>query len=62
LFGVVLAKPQVMAGPATEVSAALVPADAVAKFLRDHGVTPAAGSAVVQAIKASVVRVICVRS
>jgi peptidoglycan hydrolase-like protein with peptidoglycan-binding domain len=62
LFGVVLAKPQVMAGPATEVSAALVPADAVAKFLRDHGVTPAAGSAAVKAIKASVVRVICVRS
>jgi peptidoglycan hydrolase-like protein with peptidoglycan-binding domain len=62
LFGVVLAKPQIVAGPAAEASAELISADTVGKFLREQGVTPATGSAEVKAIKASVVRVICVRS
>jgi hypothetical protein len=40
----------------------LVPADAVRKFLRVHNVTPASGSAGVKDFRASVVRVICIRS
>jgi len=61
-FGVVLAKPQVVAGSTSEAQAALVPIETVRKFLRNHGVTPAAGSAAAKGIKAAVVRVICVRS
>ena len=61
-FGIVLAKPQVVAGPPSDVPAALVPADLVRKFLRDRGVTLTAGSASAKDLRASVVRVICVRS
>ena len=61
-FGVVLAKPQVVAGPPSDLPATLVPLDAVRKFLRNRGVTPAAGSTAAKDAKASVVRVICVRS
>ena len=61
--GVVLQKPRAAAGSATAgAQTVLVPADAVAKFLRERRVTPFAGSAAVNAIKAAVVRVICVRS
>jgi hypothetical protein len=61
-FGIVLAKPQVVAGPPSDVPATLVPVDIVRKFLRNRGVTPAAGSTAAKDPKASVVRVICVRS
>jgi peptidoglycan hydrolase-like protein with peptidoglycan-binding domain len=62
LCGMVLVKPQVVAGPATDSKAVLVPAATVSRFLSEHQVMPAAGSATVQQVKASVVRVICVRS
>jgi hypothetical protein len=61
--GVVLLKPQVVAGPGgANPQAVLVPADVVRKFLRAHNVVPAPGSAAVKDIRASVVRVVCVRS
>lgn len=61
--GVVLRKPQVVAGPGTAAArAVLVPAEAVRTFLRARNVTPAGGTAGVKEIGASVVRVICVRS
>ena len=61
--GLVLLKPQVVAGTGgANPQAVLVPADAVRKFLRVHNVTPASGSAGVKDIRASVVRVICIRS
>ena len=62
-FGLVLVKPQAVAGPGPAgAQAVLVSADTVRKFLRDRNVTPASGSAAVNATKPSVVRVICVRS
>jgi peptidoglycan hydrolase-like protein with peptidoglycan-binding domain len=59
--GLVLLKPVVVAGPSNATPAAqavLAPADAVRAFLAAHKVTPASGS---PDIKASVVRIICVR-
>ena len=41
--------------------ATVVPVDTIRKFLESQYVTPATGSAGVEAAKASVVRVICVR-
>jgi len=62
LFGIVLAKPQLVAGPPADAQATLVPIDGVRTFLRNRGVTLTAGSASAKDLKASVVRVICVRS
>ena len=62
LFGVVLAKPQLVAGPPADAQAMLVPIDGVRTFLRNRGVTLTGGSASAKDLKASVVRVICVRS
>ena len=56
--GVALLKPVLVAGPTNGSAAALVPADTVRNFLKSNGVTAAGGSA---DVKASVVRVICVR-
>jgi peptidoglycan hydrolase-like protein with peptidoglycan-binding domain len=59
--GIALLKPAVVAGPsnaAAAAQAALVPADAVRDFLKANGVNAAGGSS---DVKASVVRVICVR-
>lgn len=59
--GLVLLRPIVVAGPSNAAPAAqavLAPADAVRAFLVAHKVTPASGS---PDIKASVVRIICVR-
>jgi peptidoglycan hydrolase-like protein with peptidoglycan-binding domain len=59
--GVALLKPVVVAGPPNAAPAApatLVPADAVREFLKANGVNAADGSS---EVKASVVRVICVR-
>ncbi len=47
------------AGPATQ--AVIVPADAIRMFLYAQSIAPASGSANLDAAKASVVRVICVR-
>ena len=58
-----LIRPQVVAGPAVaDAPAVLISGDAVRKFLREHKVTPAPGSAAVKDTRGSVVRVICVRS
>jgi hypothetical protein len=58
-----LIKSQVVAGPGgADPQAVLVPADAVRKFLHQHNVAAASGSAAVKDIRPSVVRVICVRS
>jgi peptidoglycan hydrolase-like protein with peptidoglycan-binding domain len=59
--GIALLKPVVVAGPpnaAPAAQAALVPADTVREFLKANGVNAAGGSS---DVKASVVRVICVR-
>jgi hypothetical protein len=59
----VLFKPQVVAGPGgANPQAVLVPGEQVREFLRERNVTPASGSAGVKDIRASVVRVICIRS
>jgi hypothetical protein len=61
--GLVLFKPQVVAGPGgANPQAVLVPGEQVREFLRERNVTPASGSAGVKDIRASVVRVICIRS
>jgi peptidoglycan hydrolase-like protein with peptidoglycan-binding domain len=63
--GVALLKPAVVAGPpnaAPAAQAVLVPADTVSEFLKANGVTPEGGSPDAKIdVKASVVRVICVR-
>ena len=56
--GIALLKPVLVAGPTNGSAAALVSADTVRAFLKTNGVTAAGGSA---DVKASVVRVICVR-
>lgn len=56
--GIALLKPVMAAGPANAAAAALVSADTVRGFLKANGVTAAGGSA---DVRASVVRVICVR-
>jgi hypothetical protein len=53
----------VVAGPViADTQAILVPSDVVRKFLQARKITPAAGSATAKEIRASVVRVICIRS
>ena len=59
--GMVVQKTPVVAGPASAAQASLVPADALIKLLEANHVAPASGRPGVDAAKASVVRVICVR-
>jgi peptidoglycan hydrolase-like protein with peptidoglycan-binding domain len=63
--GIALLKPAVVAGPpnaAPAAQAVLVPADTVREFLKANGVTAEGGSTDAKIdVKASVVRVICVR-
>jgi len=60
--GVVVQKPQVVAGPPTGgVSSSIVPADTIRKFLSAQKVASKTGRASIEFAKDSVVRVICVR-
>ena len=60
--GVVVQKPQVVAGPPTGgVSSSIVPADTIRKFLSGQKVSSKTGRASIEFAKDSVVRVICVR-
>jgi hypothetical protein len=64
LFGMVQLKDAVLANAgaaAAPASAALAPAETLRKFLAAQSVTPASGGTGVDAAKAAVVRVICVR-
>lgn len=62
LRGIVLVKPQAVAGPAAAADQVrLVPADAAVRFVRANKVTPASGTATVANMKPATVRVICVR-
>jgi hypothetical protein len=61
IFGMVTLKAPVLAGAVSVPPAAVVPVDAIRRFLDAQYVTPATGGAGVDAVKASVVRVICVR-
>jgi hypothetical protein len=60
LVGLVVARPPVVAGPA-QSSASLVPAEQIANFLAAENVPAASGGASLDAVKAAMVRVICVR-
>lgn len=59
--GIVVQKPQVVAGPSNGLSAVVVPSDAIRKMLAAQNVNASAGVAGVDFAKDSVVRVICVR-
>jgi peptidoglycan hydrolase-like protein with peptidoglycan-binding domain len=59
--GVVVTKSPVVAGPSGPPLAAVVPAERVRNFLEANYVAPSSGAAGVEAAKASVTRVICVR-
>jgi peptidoglycan hydrolase-like protein with peptidoglycan-binding domain len=59
--GIVVLKSGVVAGPAGGSPAAVVTADRVRNFLKANYVTLATGKPYVEAAKASIVRVICVR-
>jgi peptidoglycan hydrolase-like protein with peptidoglycan-binding domain len=61
LFGMVTLKAPVMAGSASLPPAGVVPIDSIRRFLEAQHVTPAPGRAGVEAAKASVARVMCVR-
>src|SRR5262249_59912046 len=62
LFGLVTLKTPVLTGSGTPPpQATAVPVDAIRRFLDSQYVTPATGRAGVDAAKASVVRVVCVR-
>jgi hypothetical protein len=63
LAGIATLKLPLVAGPAPTpaVSATLTPATAIRSFLEAQNVAPASGATGVEAAKASVVRVICVR-
>jgi peptidoglycan hydrolase-like protein with peptidoglycan-binding domain len=63
LFGMVTLKAPVMAGAGAPPlpPATAVPVETIRRFLDTQHVTPAAGRSGVEAVKASVVRVICVR-
>jgi hypothetical protein len=50
-----------MAGPAPLPPASVVPVDAIRRFLEAQFVTPAPGRPGIEAAKASVARVMCVR-
>jgi peptidoglycan hydrolase-like protein with peptidoglycan-binding domain len=60
-FGAVILKTSVVAGPASQPQAIVVPLDRVMNFLEANYVAPASGRAGVEAARESVVRVICVR-
>jgi len=60
-FGMVTPKTPLMAGSAPVPSASVVPIDTIRRFLETQYVTPAPGRAGVEAAKASVARVMCVR-
>jgi hypothetical protein len=60
-FGMVTLKAPLMAGAAPPPPANVVPVDAVRRFLDAQSVTPATGRAGIEAAKASVARVMCVR-
>jgi peptidoglycan hydrolase-like protein with peptidoglycan-binding domain len=59
--GVVVMKAPVVAGPGGAPQAAVVPAERIRNFLEANYVAPSSGAAGVEAAKASVTRVICVR-
>jgi hypothetical protein len=60
--GIVVQKPQVVAGPATSgMSSTIAPMDAVRKLLAAQKVSASTGRASIEFAKDSVVRVICVR-
>jgi peptidoglycan hydrolase-like protein with peptidoglycan-binding domain len=59
--GVVVMKAQVVAGPSSPPRAAVVPAERIRNFLEANYVASTSGAAGVEAAKASVTRVICVR-
>jgi hypothetical protein len=59
--GMVTLKPSVVAGPAGQPRAELVPTETIRNFLEAHFVAPVSGGASVDTVKASVTRVICVR-
>jgi peptidoglycan hydrolase-like protein with peptidoglycan-binding domain len=59
--GVVVMKTPVVAGPGGLPRAAVVPAERIRNFLEANYVAPSSGAAGVEAAKASVTRVICVR-
>jgi hypothetical protein len=59
--GVVVTKAAVVAGPSGPPRAAVVPAERIRNFLEANYVSPSSGAAGVEAAKASVTRVICVR-
>jgi peptidoglycan hydrolase-like protein with peptidoglycan-binding domain len=63
LFGMVTLKAPVLAGAnmAALPSATVVPVNAIRQFLKSHAVTPSTGRAGIDAAKAAIVRVICVR-
>jgi hypothetical protein len=61
LFGMVTLKAPLMAGSAPLPPANVVPVDTIRRFLEAQYVTPAPGRAGVEAAKASVARVMCVR-
>jgi len=60
-FGMVTLKTPLMAGTGPLPPANVVPADMIRRFLEAQYVTPASGRAGVEAAKAAVVRVMCVR-
>ena len=60
--GMVVVKAQVLAGPAQSPQATVLPLDRMINFLEANYVAPQSGRAGVDAAKASVVRVICVRN
>ena len=59
--GVVVMKAPVVAGPSSPPRAAVVPAERIRNFLEANYVASTSGAAGVEAAKASVTRVICVR-
>jgi hypothetical protein len=63
LVGIAALKPAVVAGPApgSGASATLTPVEAIRGFLSAQNVAPASAAGGVEAAKASVVRIICVR-
>jgi S1-C subfamily serine protease len=61
LFGMVTLKAPLMAGTSALPPASVVPVDTIRRFLDAQYVTPAPGRAGVEAAKASVARVMCVR-
>lgn len=60
-FGMVTLKTPLMAGAGPLPQASVVPVDTLRRFLDAQDVTPAAGRAGIEAAKASVARLVCVR-